>query len=160
MAQVIDISSRSKVEIEKYLSNFAHRPFVLEDVHCVSMEGFLQSIKFQDVAEQRYVASKWGYEAFKHGQTGNIWKKDQILWWLGDPYDRISLDYVELITRAYDAQFDQNIDFQNALKSTVGFQLRHSMGKSDPCDTVLTEAEYIHQLERLRWRALEGNTHG
>lgn len=153
---VIDISSRSKVEIEAYLSNFAFRPFEFEGIRCLSMEGFLQALKFEDIATQRYVAGKWGYDAFRFGQQGNSWKNYQVLWWIGDPYDRISIDYLELITRAYDAQFNQNVDFQNALKSTVGSQLRHSMGKSDPCDSVLTEKEYISQLDRLRWRALEG----
>jgi len=28
------------------LSNFAAHPFVIDGVHCASMEGFLQSLKF------------------------------------------------------------------------------------------------------------------
>lgn len=155
MSKIIDISSRSKIEIERVLSNFAHRPFLFDDVGCISMEGFLQAVKFPNKMEQRYVATKWGYDAFRHGQSGNSWKIEQILWWDEDPYCRHSDDYAELLTVAYDAQFDQSEDLREALLSTVGFTLRHSMGKNDPRDSVLTEKEYIYQLERLRWRALE-----
>lgn len=155
MSKIVDISSRSKDETERGLSNFAHRLFIFDDVQCLSIEGFLQSLKFQDRSTQRIIAAKWGYEAFRWGQTGNDWKNDQTLYWLGDPYCRHSLEYFELLTRAFDTQFDQNPDFRALLKSTTGSILRHSMGKSDPCDTVLTEAEYIRILERLRWRALE-----
>ena len=122
------------------------------------MEGFLQSLKFQDPEQQTEVAKLVGYQAFKRGQEGNGWKTDQTLWWRGDAYARQSPEYAQLLTRAYDAQLDQDPLFVQGLVATVGFALRHTLGKADPTDTVLTEKEYIDQLQRLRWRALEKAT--
>lgn len=154
MSKVLDISSRG-VGLERALSNFARRPFFIDGVMCASMEGFLQSLKFEDQTQQKIMCSLAGYEAFRRGQEGNAWKADQILYWRDDFYCRHSEDYVDLLARAYDALFDQNPDFRDCLRQTTGMRLRHSMGKSDARDSVLTESEYITQLERLRWRALE-----
>ena len=42
------------------LSNFSPHPFVLDGVHCASMEGFLQSIKFKSPEMQEQVCgSGW-----------------------------------------------------------------------------------------------------
>lgn len=151
---ILDISSR-KTGLERELSNFIERRFILDDVVCGSMEGFLQALKFYSPNEERSVAALVGYKALKMGQNGNGWKITQCLSWSQVLYHRDSRQYQELLTRAYDAQFDQNPRFREALRETVGCQLRHSSGKTDSQDTVLTEREYINQLERLRWRTLE-----
>lgn len=39
------------------LSNFSPHPFVIDGVECNSMEGFLQSLKFQSVDMQKYVCN-------------------------------------------------------------------------------------------------------
>ena len=45
------------------LSNFAPHPFVIDGVECNSMEGFLQSLKFESVEMQRYVCTLVGKAA-------------------------------------------------------------------------------------------------
>lgn len=152
--RVIDIHSRSADPVAARLSNFELRPFVLDDVRCASVEGWIQSLKFPDLLVQAVVAGLHGYTAFKKGQEGNRWKLCQVLWWRGKDYGRDDPSYQALLTRAYDAQFDQNPGVAEDLLKTVGRQLRHTMGKHNSHDTTLTESEYIRQLERLRWRAL------
>lgn len=151
---IIDVYSRAEGVAGK-LSNFRNRPFVLDDVRCGGIEGFLQSLKFSDVYEQETVAALHGYHAFKTGQGANVWKESQVLYWRGVPLARGGPEYQELLTRAFDAQYEQALMLRRYLLATVGSQLRHTMGKSDPTDTTLTELEYIDQLNRLRFRALE-----
>lgn len=43
----MDISSGSSYPASS-LSNFAPHPFIIDDIECSSMEGFLQSLKFKD----------------------------------------------------------------------------------------------------------------
>jgi len=150
--EILDCYSRSPDPVGKGLSNLIVRHFVFDDIACVSMEGWLQSLKFEDPEFQREVAQLSGYLAFKTGQTGNAWKLRQTLFWKGVEYPRASLDYQELLTRAYDAQYDQSPDLKDCLWLSIGQALRHTMGKHDTRDTVLTESEYIRQLDRLRWR--------
>lgn len=151
---IVNVSSTSPDSLERELSNFAARPFTFDDVYCGSMEGFLQSLKFPNQERQRFVARNVGYAAFKLGQGGNDWKKDQLLNWGGVAYPRNSAVYQALLDRAYDAQFDQSPALAPLLLQTVGRALRHTRGKHDSRDTVLTESEFVRQLERLRWRAL------
>ena len=47
------------------LSNFAPHPFEIDGVKCNSMEGFLQSLKFNSIEMQEYVCTLVGYTAKK-----------------------------------------------------------------------------------------------
>lgn len=154
-ATVLDIHSRSDDPLAKGLSNFIEYHFVLDGVRCASMEGFLQSLKFEDPTWAARLRSMVGYQAFKVGQEGNGWKDTQLLYWQGSPLARASKGYQELLDRAYAAWYEQNPRIAELLIASVGKQLRHTMGKNDPTDSVLVELEYISRLERLRFRALD-----
>ena len=67
------------------LSNFAPHPFVIDGVECASMEGFLQSLKFESVDMQRYVCTLVGKAAKKKGHKKN-WYQKQELYWNGQTY--------------------------------------------------------------------------
>lgn len=58
----MDISSGAGYPASS-LSNFAPHEFIIDDVKCASMEGFLQSLKFQNPDMQRYVCSLVGIDA-------------------------------------------------------------------------------------------------
>lgn len=132
------------------LSNFSPHEFIFDGVYCSSMEGVLQAFKFDKIHIQEYVCTLVGLAAKKRGQSRNkAWKTKQVLWWKGKEYPRQGDEYKELLTRAYDALF-QNKSFQKALKSTNNAILKHSIGKSNPRETVLTETEFIYHLNRLR----------
>lgn len=64
------------------LSNFAPHPFEIDGVQCASMEGFLQSLKFQSIEMQNYVCTLVGIKAKNKGRKKN-WYKTQTLYWRG-----------------------------------------------------------------------------
>lgn len=134
------------------LSNFRPYPFVLDGIECAGAEGPIQSFKFDDPLIQKGICRLSGSEAKARGQERNeIWKKSQKLWWNGKEYDRHSREYQDLLDRLYDALLE-NPDFQAALLSTGDEELTHSIGSSDPKETVLTEHEFCTRLMIRRAR--------
>lgn len=134
------------------LSNFAPHPFVIDGIECASMEGFLQAVKFKDPNMQEHVCTLTGRSAKFKGKKKRWWR-DQTLYWRGVPFHRDSEFYQELLTRAYDA-LNENTKFRNALTASGNSTLTHSMGKNKTNETVLTEREFIRQLNRLREKNL------
>lgn len=126
-------------------------PIDPELVNCLSMESFLQSLKIPDVFTQKYFCENYmGYVACKAKLTMPDWRKGQTLYWMGRAIDRHSEEYQELLTTAYNRLFDTNRYFRNiVLPHFKGYYLVHTMGCDDPHETVLTEKEYILQLNRL-----------
>lgn len=143
----MDIGS-SKGWPSSSLSNFAPHPFVIDNIECASMEGFLQSLKFKSPEMQIEVCKLIGKAAKFKGKKKKWWK-DQTLYWQGKSIKRDSEEYQELLKRAYDALFE-NEGFRRALEATKGATLTHSIGNNDIHRTVLTEREFISQLNRLR----------
>jgi hypothetical protein len=136
----------------KDLSNFTPHSFVFDGVECASMEGLLQAFKYEDVDTQIEVCKLTGVTAQRRGQERNdVWKSCQTLWWRGAAFDRHSNEYQELLDRAFDA-LAQNEHFQLALLASRDETLTHSVGKSDPSDTILTEEEFCSRLIRIRSR--------
>lgn len=137
------------------LSNFAPHRFVFEGVECYSMEGFLQSLKFDKPHIQVEVCKLIGVMAKYRGKKRNkAWKSSQTLWWNGVAYPRRSKEYQELLDRAYQAMFDQSESFRNALKASGTATIKHSIGWSNPADTILTEREFCSRLMKLRSQLL------
>lgn len=130
------------------LSNFAPHPFVLDDIECTSMEGFLQSLKFSNPEMQKQVCSLKGRQAKAKGSKKN-WQKNQTLYWNGKEYKRESEEYQKLLDRAYYA-LSKNASFRKALLATGNANLTHSIGKRKPQETVLTAQEFTSRLMMLR----------
>lgn len=134
------------------LSNFAPHQFWFDGVECASMEGLLQSFKFDKLPIQKEVCKLTGLKAKFRGKKRNrVWKRCQTLWWKGAVYGRCKSEYQELLDRAFDA-LAENQSFRKALLATGISVLTHSMGKSNPSDTVLTEREFCRRLEKIRRR--------
>lgn len=130
------------------LSNFAPHPFVIDGIECNSMEGFLQSLKFESQDMQKYVCTLVG-KAAKFKGKNKKWYKTQTLYWKGNAIDRHSEEYQKLLDKAYTALYANN-SFRNALEASRGCVLTHSIGKSDPHKTVLTVKEFCSRLTKLR----------
>lgn len=146
---VIDIDSRGAYPANE-ISNFAHHPFVFDGVRCASMEGFLQSLKEKDPRVQKQICKLSGIEAKRRGKKLDAaWKREQTLWWKGKAYDRHGMAYQKLLNRAFKALL-KNGSFRRALRATGTATLTHSVGKTDPRETVLTEHEFCSRLERVR----------
>jgi predicted NAD-dependent protein-ADP-ribosyltransferase YbiA (DUF1768 family) len=150
MSSALDIKSKAPFPAGE-LSNFADHEFVIDGVACASMEGFLQSLKVADEAEQRRVCALVGEQAQRAGRHYD-WQTSGTLWWRGVPIDRLSDAYQALLDRAYDALLAQSVRFRRALAATGDRPLVHTLGKSDPCDTILTAEEFCTRLEQLRAR--------
>ena len=138
------------------LSNFSPHAFVFDEVECASMEGLLQSFKFDKVHIQAEVCKMVGLAAKFRGKKRNkAWKSKQTLWWKGTPYNRHSDDYQNLLDRAFQAMFDQNDSFRRALLASGKAILTHSIGWSKESDTILTEREFCSRLMKLRATATQ-----
>ena len=111
------------------------------------MEGLLQSLKFKNPDIQKEVCKLVGFKAKMKGKNKN-WYVSQTLWWNGQPIDRHSQEYQDLLDNAYEA-LSQNDSFRKALLTTKGI-LTHSIGKSDESKTVLTKTEFCKRLMRIR----------
>ena len=143
----LDIWSKSPYPAN-VLSNLCSNGFRFEGVLCGSMEGFLQSLKFQNIDKQRQVCSMKGKNA--KNMTSAHWQTDQTVWWKGSAINRQSTDFQKLIRRAYKAMFEQNERFRVALMSTRGMKLYHSQGEQNSYKTILTESEFCSVLTDLR----------
>ena len=122
----MDIGSGSGYP-ESALSNFAPHPFIIDEVECASMEGFLQSLKFQNQDMQREVCKLVGKQTKFKGKKKK-WYRTQTLYWQGKEYKRDSKEYQELLDRAFDA-LSNNDEFRRALLATKNSTLEHSIGK-------------------------------
>lgn len=130
------------------LSNFAPHPFEFDGIVVNSFEGLLQSFKFKNIEMQKHVCTLVGKAAKYKGKNKN-WQTSQTLYWNGVEYKRESPEYRLLLTRAYDA-LSKNDAFAKALVSTGSARLQHSMGRTNPKETVLTQAEFCGFLTWIR----------
>jgi len=134
------------------LSNFRRYNFVFDGVECASMEGLLQAFKFDKPHIQVAVCQLWGKKAkFRGKKRDRAWKQVQMLWWKGKAMNRHGLEYQIKLDLAFES-LAQNPDFIKALLATGNATLTHSLGKSNPHDTVLTEREFCSRLEKIRSR--------
>lgn len=145
----MDIGSNTGYPAEN-LSNFTQHSFVIDGVECASMEGFLQSLKFQDKEKQLEICKLWGGNAKKKGSKKNKrWKSTQTLYWRGISIDRHSGEYQNLLDKAF-YQLSKNELFKKALLDTGNEPLTHSYGHNDPTNTVLTSEEFCSRLIEIR----------
>lgn len=131
------------------LSNFSAHRFVLDGVECASMEGLLQSLKFDKPHVQVEVCKLVGRAAKFRGKNRN-WRREQTLYWQGQPMRRDSKEYQAFLDRAYETMAEQSESFRKALLATGDAVLTHSIGKNKESETVLTEREFCGRLMRLR----------
>ena len=143
----MDISSGSGYPASS-LSNFAPHEFIIDGVQCASMEGFLQSLKFQNPDMQKYVCSLVGKAAKFKGKNKKQ-QKTGNLYWQGKIIPRNSESYQELLDKAYNA-LAQNQSFKKALLATGNATLTHNMGKNKTSETVLTKTEFVSRLTKIR----------
>ena len=143
----MDISSGAGYPASS-LSNFAPHEFIIDDVKCASMEGFLQSLKFQNPEMQKYVCSLIG-KAAKFKGKNKKWQKTGNLYWQGETIKRDSERYQKLLDDAYDA-LAKNKSFKKALLATGNATLTHNMGKNKISETVLTKQEFVSRLTKIR----------
>lgn len=133
------------------LSNFAAHKFVFDDIECSSMEGFLQSLKFDKPHIQVEVCKLVGVGAKNRGKDRNRnWKMANALWWKGTEFPRDSDEYQELLDHAFISLARHSKEFRKALMDTGASKLTHTIGRTNIMDTILTQREFCDRLEALR----------
>jgi hypothetical protein len=153
---IIDIGSSGGGIFENALSNFSHLPFNFRGFEAASMEGLLQSLKFENPVEQVMVMGMWGKRAkFKGKKRNKKWKKEQALWWQGERMERKSREYQEFLDEAFRSLYMGNKKAGVILLATGEAELIHSIGKKRREETVLTEEEFVVRLLWLRGRLKE-----
>lgn len=145
--RALDIWSRAPYP-SNVLSNLCSNGFKFDGVLCGSMEGFLQSLKQNDINKQRQICSMKGANARKKSVTS--WQTEQTIWWKGRAINRQSPEYTLLVRDAYQAMFDKNERFRTALMQTRGLKLVHTRGEENSFKTILTSTEFCGILEDLR----------
>jgi hypothetical protein len=152
---MIDIKGNDKDPRVARLSNFTKRPCFFCEVACAGLEGILQALKCEDFEIQKEICALGGRDAKRRGLEFDNWKESQRLWWDGMEFDRAGREYFNLITDIYDTAYVQDASFKTDLLA-IGYEdICHSIGNVNMQDTVLTEVEMLHQLNRLRLRALK-----
>ena len=145
----MDIGSKGSYPAGK-LSNFTGFKFKFDGVECASMEGLLQSFKFENIESQRATCQLVGFAAKKKGfGRNNYWKSKQTLWWNGFAYLRKSKEYQILLNRVYNALYE-NEDFRKTLLDAGSAIFTHSIGKNNEKETVLTENEFCKRVQHLK----------
>jgi hypothetical protein len=123
------------------------------------MEGWLQSLKFEEVPLQAKICKMVGKDAKRRGGARNAnWKEQQVLWWKGKSTKRDGPEYQEFLDRAFEAMSEQSVSFRQALVASQEAKLTHSIGKTVEAETVLTEEEFCSRLMRIRARLQSGST--
>lgn len=151
MSSVIDIHSKGEYP-SCAISNFAEYEFYIDGVKCMSMEDFLQSLKFKSKTKQKRVCLLSGKEAknsTRYTFARLRWRITHNIYWQGRKICRFSDEYQKLLDRAY-KELSDNKDFMTALKSTGKSTLVHFIGKTDTRKTVLTEYEFVSRLTQVR----------
>lgn len=158
-AGLSDIFTRKTIDIgsgEDYpadiLSNFTESHFTLDGKKINSMEGFLQSLKTPDIEEQEQVCRLTGYQAKK--MSHKFKKRPDFslkrIYWNGKEFDRDSIQFQNLLKKAYEAKYDADIEFRQALNASKHAKLVHTIGKNSTKETILTQNEFVDILQYLR----------
>lgn len=147
IGKAVDISSDGRYP-GAMLSNFTPYEFTFRGKRFLSMESLLQGLKFETVETQNGVFERVGVKAKLRGKKRK-WYLNQTLYWQGTPMKRDSEEYKNIVCEAFYA-LAENIDFQKTLLATGNKRLYHTMGKSDPTRTILTEDEFCEILTNLR----------
>ena len=147
IGKAVDISSDGRYP-GAMLSNFTPYEFTFRGKRFLSMESLLQGLKFATVETQNGVFERVGVKAKLRGKKRK-WYLDQTLYWQGTPMKRDSKEYKNIVREAFYA-LAENIDFQQTLLATGDKRLYHTMGKSDPTRTILTEEEFCGILTEVR----------
>ena len=119
------------------LSNFAPHPFTFRGHDVSSMEGFLQGLKFKSPEMQLEIFKKVGIGAKRAGFCYKS-QRPHTIWYQGKPIKRESQEYQDILDEAYNGMFDQNAKAKKALLASQNAILKHSIGRSNAKETVLT----------------------
>lgn len=126
--------------------------FEIDGVQCASLDGFLESLKFERIIDQKNINKRVGNDAKKRGKEkdnpGNQ-RANRVLYWQGDTFKRNSKTFNKLLVRVF-REMAKNARYQAALMATQDVNFRYPKGKANKKDTILTKKELTDNLKKLR----------
>jgi len=145
----INVGYKHKGSFAKVLSNLFPYEFKFKGKKMGSIEGFFQGIKFKDMNMQNLVIKYSGLDSnnIKVASDCN-WKETGILYWQGNPINRFSKEYDDMIDELYISAI-QNPLYRNVLKKCDKYIL-HEIGEIEKTETVFTRYEFEKQLNCLK----------
>lgn len=142
----INAWSRSTEQIGRDLSNFSHHEFVLDNRKYASIEGFYNSLLYNDPARRAKIAEMWGLEAKKAGKSSNL----QAFRYGKETIKLGSEEHHNLIERALRAKFDQNPELREAFIKTHPRPIIHDTGAPDKVGAHFPREILEGMLTRIR----------
>ena len=144
-AEPINITSEMRDLKWRAIGNLARTPFVLRGETCASVEGFWQSLKFEDAGDRHLVRGLSGKAAKAAGYglpaaEGFIYDGQHIR--IGSPEHRA------LMLEACLAKFAQNIEAQEALLSTGERPLTHRVRRDSRTIPGVVLADYWMRIRK------------
>ena len=152
MTNIIDIHFRGE-NLEKSLSNLYPYQFDFDGISYASMEAFFGSLRTPDLQEKQKLYSTYGMDSWYKGHRFS-WYEKQEVYYKDKAINRLSVEYEDLMTAAFDALFT-NEEFKQALRESGNCKLTHTIGKTAKDKTLLTRKEFIGHLNRLRTKLNE-----
>lgn len=144
----INVGFNLKGDFSKVLSNLFPYEFEFRGKKLKSIESFFQGIKMKDIELQDLVFNYSGIEANVIKMASDYdWQKEGIVYWQGEPINRDSKEYNELVEELYISAI-QNPLYRNILKK-VNKPIIHSIGKEGKAETVFTRYEFESMLNSL-----------
>ena len=145
----INVGYKHKGAYAKVLSNLFPYEFVFRGKKLNSIESFFQGIKFPNIEEQNLVFNYSGLDSnYIKACSGYDWKETGMLYWQGEPINRFSKEYDDLVDELYISAI-QNPLYRNLLKNTEK-EIIHTMGEKEKTETVFTRYEFEKQLNCLK----------
>jgi predicted NAD-dependent protein-ADP-ribosyltransferase YbiA (DUF1768 family) len=121
----VNVYSRAKTEGGRLLSNFAHTPFTLYGIRFESVEGFYQSMLFDEDQVRAVIAGTFGNEAKSWGKKSPKREGDAVRTWDGRVVEFKGEEFHEEIEKAIREKTQQNPSVAAALIATGDLPLTH-----------------------------------
>lgn len=121
----VNIYSRGKTQEGRLLSNFAHTPFTLYGIRVASVEGFYQSMLFDDEETRSLVAATYGQEAKAWGKRSGKRAGEEIKTWDGRVVKFEGEEFYDEVRKAIKEKIQQNPSVAEALVATEELPLTH-----------------------------------
>lgn len=145
----INVGYKYSGDYAKLLSNLFPYDFEFRGKKLKSIESFFQGIKFPNENMQNLVFEYSGLDSNHIKSCSSYdWKDTGIVYWDGNPIDRYSEEYDNLVDEVYISAI-QNQLYRNVLKN-CNKPIIHTMGKKEKSETVFTRYEFEKQLNCLK----------
>jgi len=138
--------------VETSRQNPQYDNFMFEGEKINSVNSFLQGAISEDAFIRQQIIQEPIEIALERAKLIKPQYDYRELHWNGKHFKRDSIDYQSLLTRIFDARYENDLKFRQAIRVSKKYELFHSKGKNNPRETILTIDEFLAQIKRLQNR--------